>query len=176
MQLVTDVPREEQLAFNRKRWEEICADPGLAKIEGKIESNGLGQVLVMPPASGLHSYRTRMIQRMLEESLGGIALPECPVSTIDGVRAADVGWYSDVRYAQVQGQLIFETAPKICIEILSPRNSDREMEAKKQLYFDAGAEEVWICDLEGHMKFFEKATPDRQSVRSKRCPAFSQPI
>ena len=88
MQLVIELPsREEQLAFNRRRWAEVAADPTLAALPYKIETNAHGNILMMPPASGGHSYRQSRIQRALEDTLGGFALPECPVSTIDGVRA-----------------------------------------------------------------------------------------
>ena len=97
-------------------------------------------------------------------------MPECPVSTIGGVKVADVGWYSDQRYQEVKGQLAFEIAPEICIEILSPSNSDAEMKSKRQLYFDAGAEEVWICDLDGQLSFF--VDESEESDGSNICPEF----
>jgi len=155
MQLLIELPpRAEQIAFNRKRWAEILDDPALAELPGKIECNAFGTVLMMPPASGDHSRLTRVIQRELEARLGGLALPECPISTIDGVRAADVGWYSDQRFERVRGQVAFELAPEICVEILSPRNSEAEMLAKRSLYFEAGAIEVWLCGLDGEVRFF----------------------
>ena len=173
MQLVAEsLSREEQLAFNRLRWAEICDDPDFANLPGKIESNALGQVLLMPLASGNHSFRTRAIQRALEDSIGGIALPECPISTIDGVRAADVGWYSNSRFSKVNGQIAFEIAPEICVEILSPRNTRLEMNVKKRLYFDAGAQEVWICDLAGNLTFYRAEAPEDASETSGLCPGF----
>src|SRR5690606_19283257 len=120
-----------------------------------VECNAFGTVLMMPPASGDHSRRTRILQRELETRLGGLALPECPVSTIDGVRAADVGWYSEARFEQVRGQIAFETAPEICVEVLSPRNTEMELAAKRALYFEAGALEVWLCGGDGGMRFFD---------------------
>ena len=45
----------------------------------------------------------------------------------NGATAADVGWYSSERFESVKGQTVFERAPEICVEILSPDNSDREM-------------------------------------------------
>ena len=173
MQLVIELPpREEQLAFNRRRWEELCADPMVAGLPGKVETNAHGQILMMPPASGSHSFRQRTISRHLEALLGGYALPECPVSTLDGVRAADVGWYSEARFAQVRDQIAFELAPEICVEVLSPSNSSREIAAKRTLYFDAGALEVWTCDEDGEMRFFHAVDPDRPAPQSQICPAF----
>jgi hypothetical protein len=44
-------------------------------------------------------------------------------------------------------------APEICIEVLSPSNSQLEMVEKRALYFEAGAAEVWTCDLDDSMTF-----------------------
>jgi Uma2 family endonuclease len=177
MQLVIDLPsREEQLAFNRQRWEELCADPELAKLPGKIESNAHGQVLMMPPASGSHSFFQRTLCRLLEAGLGGFALPECPISTLDGVRAADVGWYSEDRFSQVRGQIAFEIAPEICVEVLSPCNTSGEMVAKKKLYFEAGAVEVWLCDETGKIRFFRTEQPSQAVPQSALCPDFPSAI
>jgi Uma2 family endonuclease len=173
MQLVIDLPpRKEQLAFNRRRWSEICADPELAKLPGKIESNAHGHILMMPPASGSHSSRQGEIAFILRSTLGGLALPECPISTVDGVRAADVGWYSESRFRQVEGQIAFELAPEICVEVLSPCNTPTEMAAKKKLYFEAGAEEVWLCAEHGGMTFYHHRQPNLSAAQSPRCPSF----
>jgi len=42
------------------------------------------------------------------------------------------------------------------------------MEEKRTLYFEAGAQEVWICGLDGKMEFY---TPDLAAA-SRLCPAF----
>jgi len=170
MQELLEPPtRAEQMAFNRRRWAEIVADPSLAALPGKVECNAFGNVIMMPPASGDHSRKQLAIQLALMKRLGGFALPECPVSTLDGVRAADVGWYSEERFAEVEGQIAFETAPEICVEILSPSNSEREMAAKSRLYFDSGALEVWLCDADGRLRFF---APEGPLPQSRHCPGF----
>jgi Uma2 family endonuclease len=45
--------------------------------------------------------------------------------------------------------------PEICIEVLSDSNTQAEMAEKRQLYIDAGAEEVWICAENGVMAFYD---------------------
>ncbi len=171
MQLVIDLPsREEQLAFNRRRWEELCADPELAKLPGRIETNAHGQILMSPPPAGSHSHRAGRVLIELQKRLGGVLLPECPVSTLDGVRAADVGWYSEERFAEVEGQIAFERAPEICVEVLSPSNTASEMREKRKLYFEAGASEVWLCHEDGRLEFF--TAPDTTVETSALCPGF----
>ena len=171
MQLVIELPpRHEQIAFNRLRWQELCEDPQLAKWPGRIETNAHGNILMSPPPSGIHSSRQGEITFILRSMLGGHALPECPISTIDGVRSADVGWFSDARFAEVDGQTAFEIAPEICVEILSPSNTRSEMREKCQLYFEAGATEVWICNTDGTITFH--TSPDNVSQTSPLCPGF----
>lgn len=177
MKLTIELPaREDQIAFNRKRWAEVLADRNALQWPGRVETNAFGNLIMMPPASGSHSHRTMKIQFALDRLLGGVALPECPISTIDGVRAADAGWYSEERFAQVQGQIAFEIAPEICVEILSPRNTKGEMTLKKQLYFEAGAEEVWFCAEDGRMAFFVAAAADQALEQSPKCPGFPEQI
>ena len=131
MQLTINLPeRSEQIAFNRARWEQVTADRSLADLPFKIETNYSGQLILTAPPSGEHSRRQGEIAFQLRSLLGGHALPECPISTIDGVRAADVGWYSESRFSRVQGQIAFEHAPEICVEVISPGNTESEMTHK----------------------------------------------
>jgi Uma2 family endonuclease len=51
----------------------------------------------------------------------------------------------------------------VVIEILSPSNTRAEMEGKKQLYFEQGAQEFWLCDKDGIMSFFNS---EQQCVTS----------
>jgi Uma2 family endonuclease len=173
MQLVIELPsRDEQMTFNRRRWSELCADSQLAKWPGKVETNAHGQLLMSPPPSGIHSSRQGEITFLLRSLLGGRALPECPISTVDGVRSADVGWYSEARFSEVQGQNAFEIAPEICVEILSPSNTPSEMREKRHLYFEAGAREVWLCDERGLLAFFASQNASEPLPTSPLCPAF----
>ncbi len=87
MQLVIELPpRQQQLAFNRRRWTDVLADRGLADLPYRIETNVHGQIIMTPPPSGAHSTRQGRITVLLDRLLGGNALPECPISTIDGVK------------------------------------------------------------------------------------------
>ena len=167
---------ESRHEFNRNRWKEILRDPFLADFPGKIETNRHGQVLMMPPASGSHSIRQSRIMKTLMQRMEGETLGECPVSTANGVRAADVGWYTEDRFTKIATQTVFEIAPEICVEVVSPSNATGEMEEKKTLYFDAGAEEVWFCNEAGEMSFFKREKPDEPMKQSKICPDFPAKI
>jgi Uma2 family endonuclease len=163
---------DEALAFNRKRWAEVHADRELLASPYRVETNGFGQLIMTPPPGGSHCRIQFKIARELDRRLGGEAFTECPISTLDGVRATDAAWFSLERYTKVAGQLAFEIAPEICVEVLSPGNTDSEMHIKRQLYFAAGALECWICDLEGRMTFYQASAPNDPLSQSVLCPEF----
>ena len=152
-------------------WTEICDDPSLRDLPFKIETNRYGTIM-MSPAKGWHSDRQFEIQKILMRLMGhGRALPEVPVQTTDGVKVADVGWFTMERLRPIRREAVYPIAPEICIEVLSRSNSREEMIDKMKLYFAAGALEVWLCGEEGEMEFFTSAIP--QSVAaSLLCPEF----
>ncbi|WP_367870665.1 Uma2 family endonuclease [Luteolibacter sp. Populi] len=174
MSLAIQLPaREDQMEFNLRIWEQMLADPELAKVEGRIETDRHGRIIMTPPPGPAHGGRQADIAFLLRTMLGGRIITECPISTSDGVKAADVGWFSDARYAQAFDRRFFLEAPEICVEVISPGNTRREMEETMELYFDAGAVEVWFCDEDGTMRFLE---PEGLLEKSLLCPDFPPTI
>jgi Uma2 family endonuclease len=167
---------DEALAFNRQRWAEVHADATLVNSTNRIETNAWGQIIMTPPPGGPHCRLQFKIARELDRQLGGEAFTECPIMTADGVKAADAAWYSRERYQQVAGQLAFEIAPEICVEVLSPQNTQAEMQIKRELYLEAGAIECWICDSDGHMTYYHHNDPNTLMTQSKLCPNFPSTI
>jgi len=166
---------KSQVVFNLSRWTEILADPVLARLPNRIETDRHGHILMSPPPVFRHSRRQGHIVGLLTTLLpNGQTLPECPVSTADGVKAIDVAWLASGRAEVDQDPVVLTRAPDICVEILSPSNSASEIGEKRALYFDAGAAEVWICDLDGSISFF--VGPDRPQRNSLICPAFPNRI
>lgn len=162
---------EDQTAFNLAQWEEICADPGLARLEYRIETDAFGHILMTPPPSFDHSDAQGLIIELLLELApeGGRARPEVPISTSAGVRAIDVAWISNARLARSQSRKVLTIAPEICIEVLSPSNTKAEIEEKTHLFFEAGAEEVWLCGLDGALHVFLRSDPQAPAT-SVLCP------
>lgn len=156
------------------RWQEVCADETLAKMEGRIETNLQGQVMMSPPPAFDHGVGVWKIQQELSKRLGGLAIPECPVLTADGVRAADIGWYPAKEDLAMLAAGVPDRPPPICIEVLSPSNTPSEMAIKRRLYFDAGAAECWQCDRDSAIEFYTAEKPDTPKSTSKRCPTFPQ--
>jgi Uma2 family endonuclease len=166
---------KSQTRFNLNRWAEIAGDPRLAKLPDRIETDRHGHILMTPPPGFPHSDRQGQIMTLLIQLLpAGRAMPECPISTADGVKAVDLAWLDSDRIELRERPLILTCAPEICIEILSPSNTSAEIDEKRALYFDAGAAEVWICNLDGSITFFVR--PDRQQSTSLLCPAFPQTV
>lgn len=174
MRLTIELPaREEQLAFNRKRWDDVLADSALASLPYRVETNCEGKLIMRPPPELFHSNFCGLIAKKLGGMLpAGRVLPEAPINTIDGVRAADVAWISDSLWRFVGSGKVLEQAPEICVEVLSPSNTPVEMRHKKKLYFDAGANEVWFCDMNGELVFFLATEPMCERQRSQLCPEF----
>lgn len=175
--LTIELPaQEDQTEFNLRRWSEITADTELgrelARIEGRIETDRHGYIIMSPPAGFRHGSYQFAIAKLLDKLLSrGRTATECPISTADGVRAADVAWISQAKLERIGEGVCLREAPEICVEILSPDNSRREMAEKKALYFAAGAEEVWFCDQDGAITFFVGS--DSSGERTSRfCPAF----
>ena len=84
----------------------------------------------------------------------GLPVSECSVQTAKGVKVADVAWASLDFFKRNKLRNPYLESPEIMIEVLSPSNSRAEMMQKKQLYFAKGAQEVWLCDQQGKMSFF----------------------
>jgi Uma2 family endonuclease len=160
-----------QTNFNLARWTEILADSRLAKLPDRIETDRHGHIIMSPPPVPRHSRRQARIAAVLAQLLPeGVVFTECPISTADGVKAADVAWLAPGRTENIAQIALFERAPEICVEIVSPSNSASEIEEKRALYFDAGAAEVWVCAVDGSMSFFS-ASHQRMDA-SSICPAF----
>jgi Uma2 family endonuclease len=152
-------PQRTQTAFNLRRWAELLKDPQLAKIEGRVETDRHGQVIMSPPPAPKHGiYQTQIAVTLDRLMRTGHVLTECPISTADGVRAADVAWASPDRMRELGDKACFPRAPEICVEVRSPGNTDVEIREKSSLYFDAGAKEVWHCSVSGAMTFLAAET------------------
>jgi Uma2 family endonuclease len=171
--LTIELPvQKNQTTFNLRRWAEVLDDPTLAKIEGRIETDRHGHIVMSPPpAFGHGRYQSEIAYLLRTLTPDGTVVTECPISTLEGVKAADIAWISDVRLSEIGENICLTEAPEICVEVLSPRNTRAEMAEKKALYFAAGAQEVWFCDQKGRMTFFRGAKSEAQTT-SGVCPDF----
>lgn len=137
-------------------WQEVVDEPTLQDLPFKIETNEYGQV-VMSPASNRHGrFQTRIAVILDGELTEGEVLTECSVQTIKGVKVADVAWISSEFLDEHGYETPYQRAPELCIEVVSSSNSRIEMTDKLDLYFQAGAKEVWFCSATGVFRFFAR--------------------
>ena len=135
-------------------WHQVLADPCLRDLPYKIELNREGEI-VMNPASNRHAGLQFRLGHFLANHLGGArgVFTECSVATAEGVRVPDVAWASPAFIARHGDETPFSRAPELCVEIVSPSNSERSMMAKVALYLAAGALEVWLVRESGAVTF-----------------------
>ncbi|MBF0461040.1 MAG: Uma2 family endonuclease [Magnetococcales bacterium] len=136
------------------QWADVLRDQSLQDLPYKIELNEWGQI-VMSPASNRHASLQGEVYWILRNRMaGGKVLTECSVETDAGVKVLDVAWCSS-EFFQKQGFTTpYPEAPELCVEIVSPSNSDRQLREKMALYFRRGAKECWLVSEEGRVRFF----------------------
>src|SRR5262249_8565454 len=150
----------------------ILADPFLAKIPNRIESDRHGRIVMLPLPDVLHARRLGSIVARLSKTVAsGTPLTICPVSTAGGVKAVDGALLANAAGSELdENTEVLTKAPEICIEVVGRSDTPSEISERRSLYFDAGAAEVWICKLDGSMSFF--LGPDHEVSSSRLCPDF----
>ena len=168
MATVTKSAREHQA-----RWREIARDPVLRDLPYKVETNAQGQLIVSPHQNS-HSFLQASVRDLLQEQGSeGVVVPEFAIATEQGVKVPDVIWTSAERRNEMEATGDPTTlAPEICIEVMSDTNTEEEMQQKRSLYRRAGAEEVWIVDGEGRVRFFG----DEEREHSALMPKYPQRV
>ena len=135
-------------------WSEVCQNKALQDLPFKIELNEWGQI-TMTPASNKHGHIQVLVAfTLMQQKTAGRVLTECSVQTSQGVKVADAAWGSDAFFARHGVDTPYFQAPELCVEIRSPSNSIGEMLAKKDLYLARGAQEFWLVDEGGHLRFY----------------------
>ena len=123
-----------------------------------------------PAPRPMHSaYQGRIVALLYALAPSGIAGPDISIQTSDGERVPDAFWLPANRVDELKDTFTLRQAPPVCIEVLSPSNSEAEMRDKRRLFFEAGAEEFWLCNLDGAMTFYDASG---QIDASKLVPAF----
>ena len=175
--LTIELPQHKtQTAINLHRWAELLADAELTRFEGRVETDRHGHVIMSPPPAPNHgSFQSEIACRLRSLMPQGRVLTECPISTADGVKAADVAWASPECMRELDNRVCFPKSPEICVEVLSPSNTEAEIREKMALYFDAGAREVWLCAESGAVSFFGPGSAQPLNA-SQLCPQFPKQI
>ncbi len=152
---------------HQEQWNEIVDDPVLRDLPYKVETNAQGQILLSPHTARHSELQERVQELLRDHAPKGRQPPEYPVATSEGVKQVDVAWMSQDRLRNMRKTGDPPTlAPEICVEVLSESNTVEEMAEKRALYRDIGAEEVWIVEEDGHIRFFA----DEEIESSKIAP------
>lgn len=145
-----------QARAHQEQWDEVVSDSSLQDLPYKVETNHRGQI-VLSPHKNRHSFAQEKVANLLgEHAPGGFTPPEFAIATPEGVKSPDVVWMSPDRRREMEKTGDPTTlAPELCVEVLSSSNDEAEIRQKSELYFTAGANEVWIVGEEGQVRFFD---------------------
>lgn len=126
-----------------QRYGDLCNDPLFANVPGKVEIDRWGRLLMSPPPRPYHGrVQVRLSDKLAK--LGGERTVEAAIATPLGLFVADLAWSGKKSPPGSEGDPALMHAPELCIEVVSPSNSRKEMNEKVAAYLAAGAEEVWI--------------------------------
>ncbi len=155
-------------------WRHALADKSLHDLPYKVETNEREQIVLSPHKRSHSDVQGELIRLLYHHLSGGYARPEYPVQTRKGVKMCDVVWMSPARYAEAKAEEDASlVAPEICIEVRSASNTQAEMDEKRALYFERGAEEVWVVSADGKITFY---TEKGRAEASARVPDFPSAI
>ena len=119
------------------QWSEVISDKSLQNLPYKIELNEYGKI-IMSPVSNKHGFYQAEMSRLLHNQLTqGKTITECSIQTPKGVKVADVAWLSATFLHQNSlDETPFLAASEICVEIISPSNSESKMQEKFNFTFN----------------------------------------
>ncbi len=144
-------------------WREVVEHPSLKDLPFKIETNAEGYIMMVAAKNKHRAYQARITAWFEHHGQENKAIQECNVQTSDGVKIADVAWRSTEFLNRNNHNDPYLESPEIVVEVISPSNSEKAMKGKMSLYFEAGAKEVWFCDDDGDIRFFN---PGGELVKS----------
>ena len=160
MPTTTTEAREQQ-----ERWQKITSDPLLSELPYKVETNQRGQIVLSPHSLSHSDLQGAVLDLLREHTERGRGLPELPLCTSAGTKQVGVAWASTGRFSEMKETGDPPTlAPEICVEMTSDANTMDEMYQKRALYREAGADELWIVDQDGEVRFFCEEEKERSDL------------
>lgn len=115
-----------------------------------------GEIIVMPNPGVEHGEIqvniASLIWTFLRKNKIGRVVTESGVVTErddDSVRGPDVSYYSKERLPLLRQVVKYnDLPPDLCVEVVSPSNTKKELRTKIQEYFTVGVRMVWILEPE----------------------------
>jgi Uma2 family endonuclease len=149
----------------------VTAEDLLALGEGRRELIA-GRVVEMTPAGAGHgavgmtigaavlAHAQRTAAGVVFAADTGFRLARDP----DTVRAPDVAFVAAPRLLGVDLRRYFPGAPDLAVEIVSPGDSFRDVEAKARQWIEHGARLVWVVEPEDRVAFVYRPGRPREDV------------
>jgi Uma2 family endonuclease len=101
----------------------------------------------------------------------------------DTIRAADVLYISNDRFAQSRSPSYLDVAPELVVEILSPDAAWQAVMRKLADYFSIGVQVVWVADPEARSVYAYRSVTTAQQFKegdtltvSEVLPGFAAPV
>ena len=150
-----------------------------------------GRIVLMSPTGNRHGEIEINIGAELRafvrsQKLGRVQVGEVGIFTgrdPDTVRAADILYISNERYAQQRSPGYLTVAPELIVEILSANERWTDVTQKLREYFDIGVRLVWIVDPEAQRIYAYRSltevrefTDDDELSDDELLPGFSTPV
>ena len=149
-------------------WSDVLADESLKNLPYKIELNERGHIEMSPASNRRGFLQSELVWLLRSQLKSGRVITECSIDTPKGVKVADVAWCNDALVTEHGEATPYVTAPEICIEILSPSNSVKEMQDKILLYLVKGAKEVWLVRDSGKTVIYQSQGEVQESAFVKK--------
>lgn len=151
-------------------WQEVRDDPILQRLPYRKELSKWGNVLMSPIPPAHHAGQVARISGLLGDlRKGGRVLIDAAVDTAEKTKLVDVAWISSARGSADPSSGTYVVAPEICVEVLAPGDFLEEYRLRGQLYLQAGAQEFWLCNELGDMRFCDAKA---SLAHSRLCPEF----
>jgi Uma2 family endonuclease len=127
-----------------------------------------GRIVPMSPTGELHGNVELAIGAEIRafvraNNLGRVSGGEVGIyihRNPDTIRAADVLFISNERYAQKKSKSYLDVAPELVVEVLSPTDSLSEVMQKLREYFSIGVRLVWVVDPQAKIVYAYRSTTD----------------
>ena len=124
-------------------WKQICADPVVAELPYRVESDQWGNIVMSPPPGMDHSWHQSKIIHLLGRLMsGGEAMAEFPLQTSKGVKGIDAVWISKEKRLANSPNNVASIAPEICVEVISPIKPTRRNRGEDEFVFRARSHRV----------------------------------
>jgi Uma2 family endonuclease len=134
-----------------RRWNER---PYVEDDPNWYELDELGEWIVSPRPTPGHQRVAAVVAFQLSTQLSERAAIQVSVYTDRGIRAPDVVWMPATRWLAAKAQDPLAFVPDVCVEVLSPSNTRREILMKVDGYLSGGAREAIVVGLKGEVEFF----------------------